>query len=178
MSEEDQAAAPEPDADLIAEPADVDGGGDADAAGDVVEADIADLATVVAERDQYLADLQRLAADFDNYRKRVMRQQADEVARAAESLVEKLLDALDAFDLAVAHGAGFEQGHAKLMAVLGKEGLERIDPSGALFDPAEHDAVAHEPSDGDEPPTVSDVMRAGWKWKGRVVRPAMVKVRG
>ena len=64
------------------------------------------------------------------------------------------------------------------MAVLGKEGLERIDPSGALFDPAEHDAVAHEPSDGDEPPTVSDVMRAGWKWKGRVVRPAMVKVRG
>src|SRR5207249_9086814 len=114
----------------------------------------------------------------DNYRKRVMRQQAEEVARAAESLVEKLIDALDTFDLAAAHGEGFEQGHAKLMEVLGKEGLQRIDPAGSTFDPAEHDAVAHEPADGDEPPTVSDVMRAGWKWQGRVVRPAMVKVRG
>src|SRR2546421_5527268 len=144
MEEERPAARPEPaipesEADVTAPPADVD----LDAAGDVVEAEIDELASVTAERDQYLADLQRLAADFDNYRKRVMRQQADEVERAAESLVVKLLDVLDTFDLAAAHGEGFDQGHAKLVEVLAKEGLERIDPAGAAFDPVEHDAVAH-----------------------------------
>jgi len=176
VTEEEQAAEqqPEPDADLTADTGDVD----LDAAGAAVEADIADLSSVEAERDQYLNDLQRLAADFDNYRKRVMRDKADEVARAAESLVVKLFDVLDTFDLAAAHGEGFEQGHAKLLEVLEKEGLERIDPVGKPFDPAEHDAVAHEPAEDDEPPSVSDVMRAGWRWKGRVLRPAMVKVRG
>jgi molecular chaperone GrpE len=177
VSEEDRAPdGPDPEAvaDLIAEPVDVD----LDAAGAAVEADIDDLSSIEAERDQYLADLQRLAADFDNYRKRVMRDKAEEVARAAEALVVKLFDVLDTFDLAAAHGEGFEQGHAKLLEVLEKEGLERIDPVGKPFDPAEHDAVAHEPAESDESPTVADVMRAGWRWKGRVLRPAMVKVRG
>jgi molecular chaperone GrpE len=180
VNEEEQVAEqqPAPEADPTAEPGEEPADVDLDAAGDAVEADIADMGSVEAERDQYLADLQRLAADFDNYRKRVMRDKADEVARAAESLVVKLFDVLDTFDLAAAHGGGFEQGHAKLLEVLEKEGLERIDPTGKPFDPAEHDAVAHEPADGDESPTVSDVMRAGWRWKGRVLRPAMVKVRG
>jgi molecular chaperone GrpE len=183
MTDEERAAAPEPDVEPEVEvepevvtvaPDDVD----LDAAGDIVEADLAALESVAAERDEYLAQLQRVAADFDNYRKRVMRDKADEVARAAESLVGKLLDVLDTFDLAAAHGEGFEQGHAQLLEVLAKEGLERIDPSGKPFDPAEHDAVAHEPADDAADPTVADVLRAGWRWKGRVLRPAMVKVRG
>jgi molecular chaperone GrpE len=175
VNEEERAHAPAPEA---AEAATESPDGDIDAAADAVEADIDELASVTSERDQYLADLQRLAADFDNYRKRVMRDRADEAARAAEVLVTKLFDALDTFDLAATHGEGFEQGHAKLLEVLEKEGLERIDPTGKPFDPAEHDAVAHEPADGDDHATVSDVMRAGWRWKGRVLRPAMVKVRG
>ena len=92
--------------------------------------------------------------------------------------MEKLLDVLDVFDAAMAHGQGFDQAYAKLLTVLAKEGLERIDPAGAGFDPNESDAVAHEDGDGKGGPVVSEVLRAGYRWKGRVVRPAMVKVRG
>ncbi len=63
-----------------------------------------------------------------------------------------------------------------LVKTLGKEGLERIDPAGAAFDPNEADAVAHE--DGDGGPVVAEVLRPGYRWKGRVLRPAMVKVKG
>jgi molecular chaperone GrpE len=139
----------------------------------VVEADIAQLA---AERDDYLDQLRRLNADFDNYRKRVLRQQTEHLERAAEGLVERLLDTLDTFDAALAHGEGFEQVHATLMSVLGKEGLERIDPAGKAFDPEEADAVMHEEGDGG--PVVTDVLRPGYRWKGRVLRPAMVRVKG
>ena len=140
-----------------------------------VEADL-DLATLSAQRDDYLDALRRLQADFENYKKRMVRQQTENLERANEALVEKLLDPLDTFDLAVAHASGFEQAQAKLVEVLAKEGLERIGAEGAPFDPNEHDAVAHEPGEG--PATVAEVMRAGYRWKGRVLRPAMVKVRG
>jgi molecular chaperone GrpE len=63
-----------------------------------------------------------------------------------------------------------------LFDTLEKEGLERIDPSGAPFDPNEHDAVLHEEGEGE--PQVAEVLRAGYRWKGRVLRPAMVKVTG
>lgn len=135
-----------------------------------------DFVTLAAERDDYLLQLQRLKADFDNYRKRVIKQQSEQVDRAAEALVSKLLEVLDTFDLALAHGEGFDQVHSALFGVLEKEGLERLDPAGAPFDPNESDAVAHEEGDGG--PVVSDVLRAGYRWKGRVLRPAMVKVRG
>ncbi|MDQ4132828.1 MAG: nucleotide exchange factor GrpE [Actinomycetota bacterium] len=140
------------------------------------EAVLADVAKLAAERDDYLDQLQRLKADFDNYRKRILRQQTEHLERAAEGLVEKLLDALDTFDAALAHGEGFEQVHGTLMGVLGKEGLERIDPAGEPFNPEEADAVAHE--DGDGGPVVTDVLRPGYRWKGRVLRPAMVRVKG
>lgn len=135
-----------------------------------------DLAKLAAERDDYLDQLRRLTADFDNYRKRIVKQQTEHLERAAEDLVEKLLEVLDVFDAALAHGEGFEQVHTALMGLLEKEGLERIDPAGRPFDPNEADAVAHE--DADEGPVVSDVLRAGYRWKGRLLRPAMVKVRG
>jgi len=139
-----------------------------------------DLARLHSERQDYLDQLLRTRADFENYRKRILKQQTEHLERAAEGLVEKLLDVLDVFDAAMAHGQGFDQAYGKLRAVLRKEGLERIDPAGARFDPNESDAVAHEDGDGDGDggPVVSEVLRAGYRWKGRVVRPAMVKVRG
>ena len=121
----------------------------------------------------------RLQADFENYKKRMIKQQTDHLERAAESLVEKLLPVLDTADLALAHGAGedVKQVTDALTGVLEREGLERIDPVGAPFDPTLHDAVAHEPGDGGQQEVV-EVLRAGYRWKGRVLRPAMVKVRG
>jgi len=135
-----------------------------------------DMDRLQSERNDYLDQLLRTRADFDNYRKRVQKQQSEHQERAAEALVLKLLDALDTFELAVAHGQGFEQVHEMLVTTLAKEGLERIDPAGAAFDPNEADAVAHE--DGDGGPVVAEVLRPGYRWKGRVLRPAMVKVKG
>ena len=144
----------------------------------VAEAD-GEATSPEAERDQYLDSLRRLQADFENYRKRVSRQQAEIYERANESLVLKLLPVLDTADLALAHGSGDEvvQLRASLLDVLGKSGLERIAPEGEPFDPNVADAVAHEPGDGG-PQEVVEVMRAGYRWNGRVLRPAMVKVRG
>jgi len=132
------------------------------------------------ERDEYRSALQRLQADFENYKKRVVKQSEDVRERAAESLVDKLLPVLDTADLALSHGGGedVKQLSASLFAVLEREGLERIDNAGEAFDPNCHDAVAHEPGDGDGGQEVAEVMRAGYRWRGRVLRPAMVKVRG
>jgi molecular chaperone GrpE len=135
-----------------------------------------DFNKLAAERDDYLDQLRRTRADFDNYRKRMVRQQQEQRERAAESLVEKLLPVLDTFEAAVSHGQGFEQVQASLLSLLEREGLQRIDPVGKPFDPSEADAVAHEEGDGGQ--VVAEVLRPGYRWKGRVVRPAMVRVRG
>lgn len=138
------------------------------------------LETTVAARDEYLDALRRNQADFENYRKRAARQVADDAARAVESLVDKLLPVLDACEAAAQHGSD-EVGpvHAALLGALEKEGLERIDPVGEDFDPNRHEAVMHEPAaEGDTTTVVAAVMRSGYGWKGRVIRPAMVKVRG
>src|SRR5438067_7707900 len=131
-----------------------------------------DIERIAAERDDYLDALKRLQADFENYKKRIIKQQTEHLERAAEGLVETLLPVLDTFDQALVHGEGFDQVLASLMGVLEKEGLERIQPDGAEFDPNEHDAVAHEPRDDDaHGAEVIEVMRPGYRWKGRVVRP-------
>ncbi|MGB9111117.1 MAG: nucleotide exchange factor GrpE [Acidimicrobiales bacterium] len=154
---------------------------------------------VAAQRDEYLEMLQRLQAEFENYRKRTVRQQTDLLHRASEGLIEKLLPVLDALDLALAHAESdatdgdqlkkaLAQIDALMRKILAQEGLERIDESGVAFDPAIHDAVAHEPAGSvvsDEATTgkvdhgrVSEIMRAGYRLHGRVLRPAMVKVEG
>ena len=149
---------------------------------EAVEADVDELASLTAERDDYLDQLRRLQADFENYKKRVIRQQTEHLERAAEELVTKLLPVLDTFDLALVHGGeGLEPVYRSLIEVLEGTGLERIEPSGQPFDPNEHDAVLHEAGDDGEAssaPAVVDVLRAGYRWKGRVLRPAMVKVKG
>ena len=144
-----------------------------------VEVDLS-MAAVARERDEYLDALRRVQADFENYKKRMAKQQAEHVERAAGSLVIKLLPVCDTADLAIAHGGGEEvkQVWTALFDALEHEGLERIDPVGVPFDPTVHEAVAHEPGDGKGGPEVVEVMRAGYLWKGRVLRPAMVKVRG
>jgi molecular chaperone GrpE len=145
-----------------------------------VEGDFDELASAQRERDDYLDALRRLQADFENYRKRTMKQQTDLVERAALSLVEKLLPVLDAADLAIAHGGGEEvaQVAGLLMDTLVREGLEGVDPKpGEPFDPTVHEAVAHEAGDVQHQ-EISDLLRAGYRWKGALLRPAMVKVRG
>ncbi len=137
------------------------------------------LFELAKERDEFRDALVRLQADFENYRKRIIKQQTEHLERAAESLVEKLLPVLDTAEMALAHGGGedVKQITSALLGTLEREGLERIDPDGGAFDPTLHDAVAHEPGDGHEQ-EVAEVLRVGYRWKGRVLRPAMVKVRG
>lgn len=151
---------------------------DLDAAAVEVEEDLDELAAVARQRDDYLDALRHLQADFENYKKRVAKQQAETLERAVAGLVDKLLPVLDTADLALAHGAGdgVKQIADALSDALDREGLERIATAGAPFDPNLHDAVAHEPGDGAQ--EVAEVLRAGYLWKGRVIRPAMVKVRG
>ena len=141
-----------------------------------VETLVADLERVTAERDQFRDAYQRAAADFDNFRKQAQRRLDDEVVRASGGLVERLLPVLDACDGALAHGAAeVEPIASALLLALEKEGLARVAPLGEVFDPTVADAVVHEPGDGGEH-IVSEVMRAGYTWQGRVLRPAMVKV--
>jgi molecular chaperone GrpE len=141
------------------------------------------------ERDEYLRALQRVQADYENYRKRIARQQDELAARAAAGLVDKLLPVLDALDLAEAHlnesldvtedGKALRASRAMLMDILSREGLERIDQAGVPFDPTIHDAVAHSEGDGTEGGTVvEEVLRSGYRWKGQELRAAMVRVRG
>jgi len=155
---------------------------------DTVEAALADaelavesdLIALQRERDDYLDALRRLQADFENFKKRTLKLQTEHLERAAQALVDKLLPVLDAADLAIAHGAGeaVAQVAGLLMDTLVREGLEGVDPKpGDPFDPTVHEAVAHEPGDG-ATQQVADLLRAGYRWKGVLLRPAMVKVRG
>ena len=172
-----EASGPEPD------PAAEEPGAGPEAADEplTVEMLIDDLAAVAAERDSYLADSQRIAAEFANFRKQVDKRNAELLAQAAGALVERLLPVLDACDGAIQHGsADVEPIRSAFHEVLVKEGLEAVAPApGERFDPNLHEAVGHladdEVADG---PVIESVMRAGYVWNGRVVRAAMVTVRG
>ena len=142
-----------------------------------VEDLLGELEKVIAQRDEYLGLAQAKQAEFENFRKRMMKQQAEEVARASSKLVESLLPVLDAFDYGVAHGDdSIVPMRAQLLGALEREGLVRLDPDGAPFDPTEHEAVSHEPGDGGEP-VVAETLRAGYRWQGHLLRPVMVRVR-
>ncbi len=150
----------------------------ADEAELVVEHDIESL---LAERDSFRDIAQRLQADFENYRKRVAAQTADEVERATGRLAEGLLPVLDACEAAfVAHPAEIEPIFNLLLGEMKRLGLEGMNIAGSAFDPNLAEAVLREDGDGDENGNaiVTDVMRSGYTWKGKVLRPALVKVRG
>ena len=128
----------------------------------------------------YLGDLQRVTAEFANFRKQTEKRNQELTARASLRLAEALLPVLDAFDAAALQGVdGVEPLHAQLLGVLGNEGLEVISDLDQDFDPNRHEAVMTEEADeGDDGPVIAEVLRTGYAWKGRVMRPAMVKVRG
>ncbi len=142
-----------------------------------------EIARLTTERDEYIAHLQRTQAEFDNYRKRMLRDQTTHLERATAGLVEQLLPVLDSFELALGSGGtdverlrkGVELVYGELLGALEKAGLERMEALGKPFDPEEHEAVMHVEDDGGEP-GVRDVVRSGYRFKGRVIRPAMVKV--
>src|SRR2546423_4944885 len=142
-----------------------------------------ELTRLAAERDEYLTHLQRTQAEFDNYRKRMLRDQTAHLERATAGLIEQLLPVLDAFELALNSAGsdaerlrkGVELVYGELLGALEKAGLERIDAHGKPFDPEEHEAVMHVEDEEGEP-GVRDVVRSGYRFKGRVLRPAMVKV--
>lgn len=150
----------------------------------IEEAEVAiehDIEALLTERDSFREMAQRLQADFENYRKRVAAQTSDDIDRATGRIAESLLSVLDACEAAfVAHPVEIEPLFNLLLTELKKQGLEALDLSGQTFDPAKADAVIHEEGDGDGSGNlvVSDVLRTGYIWKGRVLRPAMVKVRG
>jgi molecular chaperone GrpE len=153
------------------DPVEVDA--DLQAAADAVEVD---LELLLSERAQYLDAYRRAQADFENYRKQAQKRQDDAVVRSLGRFVDNLLPVLDSCDAALAHGASeVEPVLAALYGALSKEGLERIDPKGAGFDPTEAEAVMHEPGEGGDQ-VVAEVLRPGYRWRGKVLRPAMVKV--
>ncbi|HUR77970.1 MAG TPA: nucleotide exchange factor GrpE [Acidimicrobiales bacterium] len=175
--EQDRPSAPADASDSV--PEDVSGdGAPEEGSGDDVAADLDAFVTLAAERDEYLDALRRTQADFENYRKRVQREMSEARDAGAASLAGRLIEVLDTVELALAHDPSdsVAQIATALFDSLGKEGLTRIDALGAAFDPEVHDAVLHEEGDGTA--EVIEVLRSGWTWNGRVVRPAMVKVKG
>lgn len=151
---------------------------DGEAVVDVAEP-MSELDKLAAERDEYLELARRVQAEFENYRKRVSAQTADDIDRATGRIAEALLPVLDACEAAfVAHPAEVEPLFNLLLGELKKQGLEAMNLDGQPFDPSLAEAVIQEPGDGDGTTMVVDVLRSGYTWKGRVLRAALVKVKG
>jgi molecular chaperone GrpE len=139
-----------------------------------------------AQAAEYRDHLQRLQAEFDNFRKRTMREQTSTMERASEPIMRRLLEVLDEFDLALMAAErtpdleqflrGVELVYAKLRDILESEGLQRIDAEGKPFDPELHEALMHAEGEADGELVVDDVFRQGYTLKGRVLRPAGVRV--
>ena len=142
------------------------------------------LAEATRERDEYLDALQRLKAEFDNYRKRAARDQEQLAARAHERLVKELLPVLDDLERALAAAeeheeAQLEEGvrlvHRALVDALQKEGLAEIETDGQ-FDPHVHEALLSQPDDEQESGAILDVLQKGYRIGDKVLRPARVIV--
>jgi molecular chaperone GrpE len=137
-----------------------------------IESEIRELA---AERDTFKDIAQRTLADFENYKKRTHAQIRDEADRASGRLAEALLPVLDAAEAAyVRHPDEVGPLLNLMLGELRKHGLETLDLEGRPFDPNLADAVAHEQGDGDEI-IVAEVLRSGYRWRDRTLRPAMVR---
>jgi len=151
--------------------------------GAAVEQDLDELAAKARERDEYLALAQRTQADFENFRKRMARENAAAADRGAGKVAKELLPALDHLELALKAADGHEdvvKGFAmvrdELIAALGRVGIQAFAPHGEPFDPNEHEAMAQQPSEGAEPGTVVEVYQHGYRINGAVLRPARVVV--
>ena len=164
----------------------------------LADADLETLTAKAQKADEYLALAQRAKADFENYRKRAVRDAAAAQERGALKLAQALLPAIDNLDRALAHSdalvAGEEEGaggngaasfvagikhvHADVIGALGNAGIERYSPEGEKFDPQYHEAVAQQPVEGTEPGVVVEVFQHGYRMGENVLRPARVVVAG
>lgn len=167
----------------------LDGAGpeaDADAAEEAVAAEADELVDLAAERDHYLEALQRLQAEFENFRKRVARERRAESSRAAGELLGDLLPVLDNLERAVEAAddadpsviAGFEMVRAQLEGLLQLRGVTEVPASvGERFDPELHEAVQTVPSDDHDAGAVLSVLERGYRFEdGALLRPARVVV--
>lgn len=151
--------------------------------GDAVQQDLDELAAKARERDEYLALAQRTQADFDNFRKRMARENAAAGDRGAGKLAKELLPALDHLELALKSAGeegdvvkGFAMVRDELIAALGRVGIQAFSPQGEPFDPNEHEAMAQQPAEDAESGTVLEVYQQGYRINGAVLRPARVVV--
>ena len=145
-----------------------------------------ELSEARQEAGEQLEMLQRVAADFDNYRRRVERDQAENVERASQRVIESLLPTLDAFDAATAFEPqspteqktfdGMVSTRAQMLETLAREGFEPIAAAGEHFDPKVHEAVSG-PAGGEGDLVVDAELRRGYVMRGRVIRPSLVTVK-
>jgi len=144
-----------------------------------------ELATARTQAGEYRDHLQRLQAEFENYRKRITASQQRLVDTEVQRIVARLLEVLDEFDLALiaaerspdfeSFRRGVELVYAKLAETLRSEGLERIEAQGKAFDPNEHEALM-QTGEAEGEPHVAEVFRQGYRLRGSVIRPASVRV--
>ena len=155
---------------------------------------ISERDAAASERDDFKDSLQRLKADFENYKRRVREREQHIAEQASAEFAEKLIPVLEGLEAAMSSDAasaadqsGIEQIAKLFFSTLQAEGMEALRPEGDLFDPNLHEAIEHIPSaassgnDADSPegvPVVVEVFRTGYKWKGRLLLPALVKVQG
>lgn len=148
----------------------------------VADAEVAKLASDLNELRQ---TLMRRQADFDNYRKRIEKERADDSKRHTARVVESLIPIIDGFEHALAahreaeyenYRKGFELIYKQLVDNLARLGVERIDPLGKQFDPHLHQAMDRTETVQQEDGTVLQVFQPGYFFHGRVLRPAMVRV--
>jgi molecular chaperone GrpE len=155
------------------------GDAEAPAAGEVREAEEA----VEDDAAKFLALAQRTQADFENYRKRMARENAAAIDRGVGKLAKELLPALDHLELALKASEGHEdvvKGFAlvrdEIVKALGRVGIQPYSPKGEVFDPNEHEAMIQQPSEDAESGTVIEVYQQGYRLNGQVLRPARVVV--
>ena len=150
---------------------------------DEIKEEVDELTEVTRQRDEYLDALQRLKAEFDNYRKRVARDEAERAARTAERLLSSLVPVLDDLERALEAAAEHEEAkleegvrlvYRSLADLLAREGLVEVPTDGA-FDPHTQEALIAQPSEAEEG-TVIQVLQKGYKLGDLVLRPARVVI--
>lgn len=149
---------------------------------------VEDLKSKAAKADEYLDRLLRQAADLENFKKRVARERQEAIKFANESLLQKLIPAMDNFDMALAAASSMESSslesiktgvtmiYSQLKAAITEAGLEEIDATNQRFDPNWHEAVSHQESADVPEGHVLQQLRKGYKLRDRLIRPATVVV--
>jgi len=164
--------------------------GSLDEAAAEVEQDIVSVESKIEElskeKEELLDGLLRLKAEFENYRKRMLKEQTRVLETAEAGLVKKLLTVIDNLERAVGNSAdetganglreGVEMVLGQMVEILKKEGLEVIDPEGEVFDPEHHEAMMVVETDECPEDTVVEVTQKGYRFKGMLLRPALVNV--